>query len=112
MLNLKKTFLVLGLKILVALYNDKIKGINPDKKSSFKDMIVDITNKPFSDLTYKQKQMLDYIKVSAYDIIVANSGGHPCIINIAGINYLGRDGLPMLKKLAAAMLVKLKEKIK
>jgi len=29
-----------------------------------------------------------------------------------GINYLGRDGLPMLKKLAAAMLVKLKEKIK
>lgn len=108
----EKDFFGFRFKDLVALYNDKIKGINPDKKSSFKDMIVDITNKPFSDLSYKQKQMLDYISVNAYDIIVANSGGHPCITNISGINYLGRDGLPMLKKLAAAMLVKLKEKIK
>ena len=108
----EKDFFGFRFKDLVALYNDKIKGINPDKKSSFKDMIVDITNKPFSDLSYKQKQMLDYISVNAYDIIVANSGGHPCITNISGINYLGKDGLPMLKKLAAAMLVKLKEKIK
>ena len=108
----EKDFFGFRFKDLVALYNDKIKGINPDKKSSFKDMIVDITNKPFSDLTRKQKQILDYISVNAYDIIVANSGGHPCITNISGINYLGKEGLPMLKKLAAAMLVKLKEKIK
>jgi len=108
----EKDFFGFRFKDLVALYNDKIKGINPDKKSSFKDMIVDITNKPFSDLSYKQKQMLDYISVNAYDIIVANSGGHPCITNISGINYLGKEGLPMLKKLAAAMLAKLKEKIK
>ena len=107
----EKDFFGFRFKDLVALYNDKIKGINPDKKSSFKDMIVDITNKPFSDLSYKQKQMLDYITVNAYDIIVANSGGHPCITNISGINYLGKDGLPMLKKLAAAMLSKLKQKV-
>ena len=107
----EKDFFGFRFKDLVALYNDKIKGINPDKKSSFKDMIVDITNKPFSDLSRKQKQMLDYISVNAYDIIVANSGGHPCITNISGINYLGKDGLPMLKKLAAAMLSKLKQKI-
>lgn len=74
-------------------------------------MIVDITNKPYSDLSKKQKQMLDYISVNAYDIIVANSGGHPCITNISGINYLGKEGLPMLKKLAAAMLSKLKQKL-
>ena len=72
---------------------------------------MDITNKPYSDLSKKQKQMLDYISVNAYDIIVANSGGHPCITNISGINYLGKDGLPMLKKLAAAMLAKLKQKV-
>lgn len=107
----EKDFFGFRFKDLVALYNDKIKGINPDKKSSFKDMIVDITNKPFSDLSRKQKQMLDYITVNAYDIIVANSGGHPCITNISGINYLGKDGLPMLKKLAAAMLAKLKQKL-
>jgi len=107
----EKDFFGFRFKDLVALYNDKIKGINPDKKSSFKDMIVDITNKPFSDLSRKQKQMLDYITVNAYDIIVANSGGHPCITNISGINYLGKDGLPMLKKLAAAMLAKLKQKV-
>ena len=75
-------------------------------------MIVDIANRPFSDLTYKQKQGVGLcVKVNAYDIIKANSGGHPCITNIAGINYLGRDGLPMLKKLAAAMLSKLKQKV-
>ena len=108
----EKDFFGFRFKDLVALYNDKIKGINPDKKSSFKDMIVDITNKPYSDLSKKQKQMLDYISVNAYDIIVANSGGHPCITNISGINYLGKDGLPMLKKLAAAMLSKLKQKLK
>jgi len=107
----EKDFFGFRFKDLVALYNDKIKGINPDKKSSFKDMIVDITNKPYSDLSKKQKQMLDYISVNAYDIIVANSGGHPCITNISGINYLGKDGLPMLKKLAAAMLAKLKQKV-
>ena len=107
----EKDFFGFRFKDLVALYNDKIKGINPDKKSSFKDMIVDITNKPYSDLSKKQKQMLDYISVNAYDIIVANSGGHPCITNISGINYLGKDGLPMLKKLAAAMLSKLKQKL-
>lgn len=94
----EKDFFGFRFKDLVALYNDKIKGINPDKKSSFKDMIVDITNKPYSDLSKKQKQMLDYISVNAYDIIVANSGGHPCITNISGINYLGKEGLPMLKK--------------
>ena len=55
-------------------------------------------------LSYKQKQILDYISVNAYDIIVANSGGHPCITNISGINYLGKDGNTMLKKLAASML--------
>ena len=107
----EKDFFGFRFKDLVALYNDKIKGINPDKKSSFKDMIVDITNKPYSDLSKKQKQMLDYISVNAYDIIVANSGGHPCITNISGINYLGKEGLPMLKKLAAAMLSKLKQKL-
>jgi len=106
-----KDFFGFRFKDLVALYNEKIKGINPDKKSSFKDMIVDITNKPYSDLSSKQKQMLDYISVNAYDIIVANSGGHPCITNISGINYLGKEGLPMLKKLAAAMLSKLKQKV-
>ena len=107
----EKDFFGFRFKDLVALYNDKIKGINPDKKSSFKDMIVDITNKPYSDLSKKQKQMLDYISVNAYDIIVANSGGHPCITNISGINYLGKEGLPMLKKLAGAMLSKLKQKL-
>ena len=107
----EKDFFGFRFKDLVALYNDKIKGINPDKKSSFKDMIVDITNKPYSDLSKKQKQILDYISVNAYDIIVANSGGHPCITNISGINYLGKDGNTMLKKLASSMLAKLKQKL-
>jgi hypothetical protein len=47
--------------------------------------------KKFSDLTYNEKQILNYINVSAWDIIKANSGGHKCITNISGLLYLGRE---------------------
>ena len=45
------------------------------------------------------------------DIIKANSGGHPCITNISGINYLGKLGGDFLKRIAKRMLDKLSEKV-
>ena len=107
----EKDFFGFRFKDLVALYKDNIKGINPDKKSSFNDLIIDITNKPYSDLSRKQKKVLDYVSVNAYDIIKANSGGHPCITNISGINYLGKLGGDFLKRIAKRMLDKLSEKV-
>ena len=107
----EKDFFGFRFKDLIALYKDNIKGINPDKKSSFNDLITDIANRPYSDLSPKQKKVLDYVSVNAYDIIKANSGGHPCITNISGINYLGKLGGDFLKRIAKRMLDKLSEKV-
>ena len=105
-----KDFFGFRFKDLVALYHDKIKGIDPKKESKFKEMIIDITNKPYSELSSKQKNVLDNISVNAYDVISANSGGHPCITNLSGVNYLGKDGLRVLKELARSLFQKLKKK--
>jgi hypothetical protein len=51
-------------------------------------------SKPFSDLTDDEINLLDNVTVNAWDIIVSNSGGHKCITNISGLNYLGRSKRP------------------
>ena len=53
-----------------------------------------IMDKPFSELTEEQKQLLDKIGINAWDFIQANSGGHKCITNISGLNFLGRKTRP------------------
>jgi hypothetical protein len=49
---------------------------------------------PFKDLSEEHRKMLDNIKINAWDLIQANSGGHKCITNISGLNYLGRSTRP------------------
>ena len=49
---------------------------------------------PFQQLTEPQRQLLDKFGVSVWDLIQANSGGHKCITNISGLNYLGRKTRP------------------
>lgn len=51
-------------------------------------------DKPFSDLTEEEKQILDKIGINMWDFIQANSGGHKCITNISGLNFLGRKNRP------------------
>lgn len=53
-----------------------------------------IMDKPFSELSETQKQMLDKIGINMWDFIQANSGGHKCITNISGLNFLGRKTRP------------------
>jgi hypothetical protein len=50
--------------------------------------------KPTKDLSDSEFEMLDQIGISAWDLIQANSGGHKCITNISGLNYLGRGKRP------------------
>jgi hypothetical protein len=50
--------------------------------------------KPFTSLSDEEMKMLDEIGVSAWDIIQSNAGGHKCITNISGLNYLGRSKRP------------------
>lgn len=53
-----------------------------------------LMEKPFSELTEEEKKILDGVFVTGWDIIKANSGGHKCITNISGLNYLGRSKRP------------------
>jgi len=53
-----------------------------------------IMDKPFSELKEEEKALLDKIGVNMWDFIQSNSGGHKCITNISGLNYLGRKTRP------------------
>ena len=88
-----------------------------------------IMNKPFSELTEEQKKVLDKVGINMWDFIQSQSGGHKCITNISGLNYLGRKTRPsedpyrydpdrgdtpyvkFMKDLGKKMVAKLKEKI-
>jgi hypothetical protein len=39
-------------------------------------------------------EILDNIKINVWELIQANSGGHKCITNISGLNYIGRSARP------------------
>jgi hypothetical protein len=50
--------------------------------------------KPFSELSEEEISLMDKIGINAWDLIQSNSGGHKCITNISGLNYLGRGKRP------------------
>ena len=74
-----------------ALYGSKLEG---DTGEDLKGDIQVAMEKPFTSLTQDEQRLLDSITVSAWDIIMANSGGHKCITNISGLSYLGRSTRP------------------
>jgi hypothetical protein len=74
---------------LFALYKDDLKNM-PSQDSQYYDMTVGIIDTPWTNLTEKQKTVLDNITVSAWHVIQANSGGHKCITNISGLNLFSR----------------------
>jgi hypothetical protein len=57
-----------------------------------------IMDKLFSELTEEEKKKLDSIALNAWDLIQANSGGHPSITNISGLNFIGRGSRPPSKE--------------
>jgi hypothetical protein len=61
-------------------------------------MVEDCMSKPFDEWSYKEKDEMSWLRIPAMTIIEVNSGGHPSITNIQGLNYLGsrRD---LLKRL-------------
>jgi hypothetical protein len=75
-----------------AIYGGKFIGIPKGEEALVK--IREMMEKPFKDLTDKEKNLLDTILVNAWDLIQANSGGHKCITNIGGLSYLGRGTRP------------------
>ena len=75
------------------------------------------------ELTSEQKSMLSSMKIPVWELITRNSGGHPSITNISGLNFLKYNKQMMrivygvekyvevLKKLARDFVDVLKEKI-
>ena len=83
-------------KDFAAIYGNKFKNMDGGK-----DILTEIgyaMTKHFGELTEDEKELLDNITVSAWDIIQSNSGGHKCITNISGLNYLGRTKRPPSEK--------------
>lgn len=78
------------LKDLMAIYSDypsfKVEGSN-----KLLEILDDISKKLYKTLSDKQKALFDKISLNGLDVIKANSGGHKCITNISGINFLYRS---------------------
>ena len=74
---------------LIALFGKQLKGLE-SKNEWWGTMIKDITNKPYKFLSKKQKAVLKKISISAWDIIMSQSGGHKDITNLSGLNFLGK----------------------
>lgn len=70
-----------------------------------------VLEKPYSQLNEKETKILKMLKLTGWDIIQANSGGHKCITNISGLMYFGKDGVPFLKKFSEEFVNQLKSKI-
>ena len=75
-----------------ALYGDKIMFM--DNGEQILNRIGGLMEKPFKSLTDDEMNMLDKIGVNAWGLIQSNSGGHKCITNISGLNYLGKSTRP------------------
>ena len=75
-----------------AFYGEKIMYIEGGEKVL--DKIETMMEKPFKNLSEEEMITLDKIGVNALDLIQSNSGGHKCITNISGLNYLGKSTRP------------------
>lgn len=95
-------------KDFAALYADKAKGLGKGRK---KDIIEDIMNKPYNFLSKKQKDMLESVTISLWDIVNATSGGHKDITNISGLNFYGKGYVDeLLKKMMYVAAKEMKDK--
>ena len=75
-----------------ALYGGKFMMMDGGEKAL--EHIRDMMDVPFTELPEEHRQMLDKIGINAWDFIQSQSGGHKCITNISGLNYLGRSKRP------------------
>lgn len=92
----------------VALFADKIKGLE-SKSDSWPNMIKDITDKQYSFLSPKQKEMLKKITISAWDLIMASSGGHKSITNLSGLMFL-KDTKGFMNRLSVEISKEMEDK--
>ena len=83
-------------------------GIYDEKDIKY---IKQAADKPYSELDKQLKWKLKNLKISVWDIIQANSGGHKCITNISGLNYL-KEPVKATKLIQQDFVKLLKQKVK
>lgn len=112
---------------LEAFYKDCIfKKVNSnlEKVDTQKDVnLKNNMNTLYENMTPEQKAYLSELKIPAWELIIRNSGGHPSITNISGLNFLkyNKNALQIsygtekyvdvLKRIARDFINTLKEKI-
>jgi len=77
------------LKDLMAIYSD-FPSFKVEGGDRLLEILDDVSGKLYRMLSEKQKALFDKITLNALDTIKANSGGHKCITNISGINFVYR----------------------
>ena len=109
-------------KDMMAMFEDTengVMGVDKTPKGAPSDYTVErwqnaltkVLSKPYSSLSDKERKSLKLLKVTGWDMVQANSGGHKCITNISGLMYFGKDGNNFLKAMSSEFVKKLKEKI-
>lgn len=90
---------------------DQIQGLDIEKEGSWKNIVSDITNKKWKDLSKKQKNILEKVKISVWDIIENSTGGHSTgIWNISSLNFLGKGYVDTMKKIMADIVRELNKR--
>lgn len=77
-------------KDMMAIYGDR-PSFKMEGGSQLEEILDKISQSLYKKLSYKQRELLDKVYVNGYDVIRANSGGHKCITNISGINFIYRN---------------------
>jgi hypothetical protein len=92
----------------VALFDkNQVKGIDIEKEGGYNDFIKKISGMHYSKLSYKQKELLDRIEISYWDLVVAQSGGHKDITNIQLGSFMGKGFMDDWVKPIASDIAKL-----
>ena len=77
-------------KDMMAIYGDR-PSFKMEGGSKLEEILDEVSQTLYKKLSYKQRELLDKVYVNGYDVIRANSGGHKCITNISGINFIYRN---------------------
>ena len=78
------------LKDLMAIYGD-LPSFKVEGGDRLLEILDSVSNTLYRKLSDKQKVLFEKITLNGLDTINANSGGHPDITNISGINFLYRN---------------------
>lgn len=75
----------------INMFSKKAEEIEKEKAWSFKEALKNVGKKKWSTLPQPQKDFLNELKVTAWDIIQYSSGGHKDITNISSLNFISKN---------------------